>query len=140
MSTPLSLAARQARLLALRDLVDVGGATLWFYTLAGDMPPTPETSTSETLLGVITLATPSGAIGASDNTATWTLSVPRIASASVTGVVGFVRLVDGAGDSTLDLRVGQIGETYDPPRAVLLSDLQVYAGGELQLLSCVIAE
>lgn len=142
MSTPLSLAARQARLLALRDLLDVGGGELWFYTLPDPLtiPATPETTTTETLLGTIALAGPSGAIGASGQVATLTLTVPRVNPTVATGLIGFVRLVDGAGDSHLDLLVGESGVTYDPPRPVLVSDLQVYAGGELQLISCVISE
>lgn len=142
MSTPLSLSMRQARLLATRDHLDVGGGELWFYTLPDPLtiPATPETATTETLLGVIPLAGPSGAIGASGTVATLTLTVPRAAPAGVTGLIGFVRLMDGAGNSHLDLLVGKSGVTYDPPRPVLVSDLQVYSGGELQLLSCVISE
>lgn len=139
----LSLAARQARLLALRDLIDVGGAELWFYTGAA-VPATPETATLETFLGAVTLAAPSGAIGAAGNVATWTLTVPRVNAATTTGVVGWVRFVDGGGNGVLDLLAGAAAAaaagTYSPPRQVLLSDLQVYAGGEIQLLSCVISE
>lgn len=138
MST-LSLVARQARLLALRDLMDAGGAELWFYT-GSAVPTTPETATAETFLGAVTLATPSGAIGAAGTVATWTLTVPRVNAATTTGVVGWVRFVDGSGNGVLDLLAGAADGTYSPPRQVLLSDLQVYAGGEIQLLSCVISE
>ena len=142
MTTPLSLAARQARVLALRDLLDVGGAKLRFYTLADatPLPATPETATTETLLGVMALAAPSGSIGAVGNVARLTMTVPRTTTALDTALVGMVRFVDGAGASHMDLRVGKVGEVYTPARSVLLSDLQVYTGGELQLISCVISE
>ena len=139
MSTPLSLLARQARLLALRDLMDVGGAGMQFYT--GDaVPDTPETATTETLLGTVTLATPSGAISSIGATATLALTVPRTNAAIATGSIGWVRFIDGAGAGVMDLQVGKVGVQYTPPRPVLVSDLQVYAGGELQLISCVISE
>ena len=139
MSTPLSLVARQARLLALRDLIDVGGAGMRFYT-GEAVPATPETATEETLLGTVTLATPSGSIGNSGAVATLALTVPRVNAAIATGSIGWVRFVDGAGAGVMDLKVGKVGVTYDPPRPVLVSDVLVYAGGELQLLSCVISE
>ena len=139
MSTPLSLAARQARLLALRDLMDVGGAGMQFYT--GDaVPDSPETATPETLLGTVTLAIPSGAISSSGATATLAMTVPRTNAAIATGSIGWVRFVDGAGAGVMDLKVGKVGVTYDSPRPVLVSDVLVYAGGDLQLLSCVISE
>lgn len=141
MSTPLSLAARLTRMLALRDLLDTGGARLEFYTLdeADPLPTTPETTTTETLLGNMALAAPSGSVGYVGYVAKLTMTVPRTTTALDTALVGMVRFVDGAGDSHLDLRVGKVGEVYDPPRSVLLSDLQVYTGGELQLISCVIS-
>ena len=134
MTVPLSLAARQARLTALRDFIDSGGALLRFYS--GTAPAKPEDATAQTLLGTIALASPCGAIGASAATATLSVSVPRVNACDVSGVVGWVRFCKGDGTGVLDVAV------VEAPAggAVVLSDTQVYAGGELQLISCVISE
>jgi len=138
MTVPLSLVGRQARLLATRDLI----AEMWFYTasvMPWVPPATPETATSETLLAIDTLAAPAGAIGASGNIATLTLTVPRVSTVLATGVIGWVRFVDGAGAGIMDLPVVAVGTTGGP-WPVIASSLVVYAGGELQVLSCVISE
>lgn len=134
MTVPLSLAARQARLTALRDFIDTGGALLRFYT--GTNPAKPEDATSETLLGTVALATPSGAISNSGTTATYTVSVPRVNACDASGVVGWVRFCKGDGTGALDVAVVEAPTSG----SVVLSDTQVYAGGELQLISCVISE
>ena len=135
MTTPLALFARQARLLALRELMNTAGAGIQFYTGIAE-PATPETATAETLLGTVLFATPSGAIGASGSTATLTITVPRTASAIATGIVGWARFVTDTGVAVLDRPCVAVGGTGP----IILSDLQVYAGGELQLISCVISE
>ena len=61
---------------------------------------------------------------------------PVSALASLQGVVGFVRIADGAGAGIVDLRAGLPGS--DLP--VILSALQLYVGGEVKLLSCLISE
>lgn len=133
MTTPLALAVRQARLLAVRDFLDVG--ELWFYTGAAE-PATPETVTLDTFLGSVILDTVAGAIGASGATATLTLTVPRTGTVVATGLIGWVRFVDSAGNGIMDRPVVELG-TAGP---VVVSDKQVYLGGELQLISCVISE
>lgn len=134
MTTPLSLIARQAELLGLRDGMDAGGAALLFYPNAP--PAAPDNVTAELLLGTIALATPSGAIGDSGALATLTLTVPRVALAAATGVIGWARLVNGAGNGYMDLLVGLAGSGAP----VIVNATQVYANGELQLVSCVIAK
>lgn len=130
MTVPLSLACRQARLLAVRDLI----AAMWFYT--GTLPATPETATTETKVAEDILATPAGAIGASGYVATLTITVPRATSVIANGLIAWVRFVDGAGAGLMDLPCGITGGT----EPVILTALQVYAGGELQVASCVISE
>lgn len=135
MTTPLSLAARQARLLALRDLMDTGGtAAMWFYT--GTQPSTPETTTTESLLCALDLATPCGAVGANGQVAALTITVPRTALAQATGVIGWVRFVGGSGPAVLDCAVTAAGGVGP----VVVADTQIYTGGELQLMSCVLTE
>lgn len=134
MTTPLSLIARKAELTGLRNALDAGGGEALFYT--NSPPATPDTATAETLLGTIALATTSGVIGASGALATLTLTVPQVAPAAATGVIGFVRLADGVGNGFMDLPVGLAGSGLP----VIVNATQVYAGGELQLVSCVIAK
>jgi len=135
MTTPLSLEARQLRLTALRDLIDSGGGKLKLYTGTA-VPATPDTAATDTLLGTIALAVPSGAIGAASGTATLTLTTPQATNASNTGIVGWVRFCKGSGAGVMDLPVVKSPATGP----VVLSDTQVYAGGEIQLLSCLITE
>ncbi len=139
MTTPLSLNARKARLQGLRDHLDAAGpARMDFYT-GTSLPATPEAdpASTDTLLGSVALDTPvSGAIGASGSLATYTVAVPRTGTAVGTGVVGWVRLRNGAGQGVLDSLVVKAPATGP----VVLSDTQVYAGGELQLVACVLSE
>jgi hypothetical protein len=107
---------------------------MWFYT--GTQPATPETATAETKLAMDALSAPAGAIGASGYVATLTLTVPKVCSVDVSGLVGWVRFVDAAGAGLMDLPCGVIGG-LEP---VILSTLAIFAGGELQLLSCVVSE
>jgi hypothetical protein len=138
-STPLSLIARKAQLAGLRTALDTGGASLRFYA---NLPPAlPDTTTAEPVLGSIALAAPCGALGQSGVApepvlATLTLTVPRVAPAALTGVIGWARFVNGAGDGFMDLPVGLPGSGMP----VIVSALQVYANGEIQLVSCLIAE
>ena len=134
--TALSLLVRKSRLTAVRDAIDASaGGSLLFYEGA-DVPASPETTATDTLLGDLPLASPCGTIGDSGGLGTLTLTVPRVASAIATGTIGWVRFVDGAGVGILD-RVAVAVGTAGP---VVVSDLQVYAGGEIQLISCVISE
>lgn len=133
MTTPLALFVRQARLLAVREAINAG--EMWFYSGAEE-PETPETVTLDQFLGSVSLGDPAGAIGASGATATLTLTVPRTGAVAATGLIGWVRFVDSAGNGVMDRPVVEVG-TAGP---VVVSDRQVYLGGELQLISCVISE
>lgn len=135
MTTQLSLIARQAELLGLRDALDVGGAKMLFYTNAP--PALPDTATAEALLGTIMLATPCGTLGETGTGpvfSTLSLTVPQSALAAATGVIGWARLANGAGDGFMDLPVGLAGSGMP----VIVNTQQVYAGGEIRLVSCLI--
>lgn len=135
MTTPLSLIARKAEINGLRDALDVGGATMLFYTNAP--PALPDDTTAETLLGTIALATPCGTLGETGTGpiyALLSLTVPQSTLASATGIIGWARLVNGAGDGFMDLPVGLTGSGMP----VIISSQQVYAGGEIRLVSCLI--
>lgn len=134
MTTPLSLIARKAELLGLRDGLDSGGGAALFYP--NTPPAAPDNATTEPLLGAVPLASPSGAVSDSGGLALLTLTVPRAAPASSTGVIGWVRLADGAGNGFMDLLVGLTGSAAP----VIVNATQVYTNGEIQLVSCVIAK
>jgi hypothetical protein len=130
MTTPLSLAVRQARLTVVRDHI----AALWLYD--GTLPSSPDAATTDTKLATLTLATPSGAIGATGAVATLTATVPIIATVAVTGTVAWARFVDDTGVAVMDCLVSAV----DGSTPVVLSDTNIFTGAEVQLLSCVITE
>lgn len=134
MTTPLSLVTRQARLLALRDMIDQGGGRIEFYDGIAE-PASPETTHYDTLLGFISLAQPCGVIGSSDGLASLTIT-PCEGDAVWTGIVAWARFINGNNVAILDRPVFLVGNTGP----IIVSDLHVYAGGELQLVSCVISE
>ena len=129
----LSMAARQARLNALLTLINEG-KRIDFY--AGTPPAKPELPTTQMLLASIALAIPAGVVDEVDGVATLTVTTPRDVQCIKTGVVGWARFFDGDEGGIMDLEVGAIGSSSP----VVLSDLRVYTGGELQLLACSIAE
>ena len=143
MSEPLSLAARLARVIALRSMIDAhGGGKMFFYEAigAGVLPPTPETAVTTAPLATLPLDTPTSGTVDTAGEATALVALlsltPVSALASLQGVVGFVRIADGAGAGIVDLRAGPPGS--DLP--VILSAMQMYTGGEVKLLSCLISE
>lgn len=138
MTVLLSLAARQARLLGLRGVID--GGAMRFY--ANTPPAKPEDPPSQTLLASVQLADPAGSIGAIGPLALLAFNVPIVDLVSTTGLVGWVRLVDHTGAGIMDLPVGLASGDYSttPAPPVLLSETQLYAGGEIRLVSCNLAE
>lgn len=134
MTTPLSLIARKAELTGLLNALDAGGGKALLYT--NSPPALPDTATTETLLGTILLAVPSGVISESGSLATLTLTPPLPAIAIAPGVIGFVRLVNGYGQGFMDLPVGLEGSG----QPVIVNATQVYALGDLKLVSCLIAK
>lgn len=134
MTVPLSLVARKARMLGMRDAMDVGGAKMLFYT--GAIAATPDTATTETLLSRVVLSAPSGALGEDAGLATLTLVVPQTILAINSGLIGWLRLVNGIGQGFLDLPVGLVNSGAP----AILNVLQVFTGGEFQLISCILAE
>jgi hypothetical protein len=136
MSGTLSLAVRMSRLTALRDYLDSNtGGAVQFYD-GSSIPAKPEDVALGNLLATVQLAKPSGSIAFSGQTATYTMSVPRVNTATSTGVIGWCRLVDGYGNGVIDLPVVKV--PLSGP--VVVSDTTVYSGGEVQLISCVISE
>ena len=133
MSEALSLIARQACLTGLQNALDAGGGRALFF--AGAPPDTPADTPAGALLGTVLLASTSGTVGASGALATLTLAVPRVAAATASGDIGFMRLADGAGNGFRDVVAGVDGSGA----LAVLNSTQVFAGGEIQLTACVLA-
>ena len=134
MSVSLSLTARKARILGMRDALDVGGAKVLYY--AGMPPAEPSDDAGQILLGTVALVSPCGALGDANGLATLTLNVPKTTLAVESGVIGWLRLTNGAGQGFLDLLAGLAGSG----KPALINVGQVFAGGEIQLVSCTLAE
>lgn len=134
MSTPLSLIARSARMLGFRNAMDAGGAKALFYT--GTKPAKPSLTTSETLLGTMLLPSPCGALSSLEDLALLELTVPQTILAVASGEIGFIRLTNGAGGVFLDLVVGLVGSGAP----AIVNVAQVFSGGEIQLISCTLAD
>lgn len=142
MSSPLSLVGRKAELSGLRNALS-GGAALFY----ADLPPSqPDESTAALLLATLALPSSAGVISqaqvGSVTFATLTLTTPLTVNAIASGIVGWVRLADSAGNGYLDLLVGlalPAGST-ESPAPVIVNARQLYAGGEISLVSCVLAK
>lgn len=134
MTTPLSLIARKARMLGLRDALDVDGARMQAYT--GVPPASPSLATAEVLLGTILLSAQCGVLGQSAGLATLTMAVPKTDMAVASGVIGWLRLTNGALEGFIDLPVGLPGSGAP----AIVNVAQVFTGGEIQLISCIFAE
>ncbi|MBN9411333.1 MAG: hypothetical protein J0H69_19485 [Burkholderiales bacterium] len=130
----LSLYARRAVLATVRSLVDAGGGgALLFYE--GFPPAQPEMPPGGSPCFSIALAVPCGEVSDLDGFALLQLTVPRVNLVANTGIVGWARLVDAAGVGIRDWPV-----TDDPEEqyGLVMSQLQVYAGGEASLVSAAI--
>ena len=127
MSSPLSLAGKRAELTGLRNV-------LWgvrFYT--GLPPSSPDDTPTDVLLGEVVLASPSGVVALP---AVLEVTCPQIANAATSGILGWVRFVDAAGDGLLDVRAGLSAAGHP----AVVNVVQVYEGGELQLISCTLSK
>lgn len=140
MSAVLSLPARRARLQALQALLDAGapGAVAQVLLYPNAPPASPDSATAEPLIAAIPLAIPCAMVGDALGVATLTFTVPCIAQALRSGVIGWARFATAGNVAVLDALVSL--PSAPSPAPVVLSDLQVYAGGEVQLLACQFTE
>lgn len=135
MSVPLSLAARLSRVAAVRAEIDAqGGGQLRIYD--GAIPASPEAAPTGTLLALLYLTTPAcGSVSEAAGLATLSLT-PVTALAAAGGIASFGRLTNGLGAGVVDLPAG----TDSSGAPMVLNALQLWQGGEVQLLSCIVDE
>ncbi len=138
MNVPLSLEARQARLLGLRGLLDGGGVQ--FYP--NSPPDKIEDAPGQPLLGTVDLSDPAGSIGEVGDLALLAITVPLTGLVVTGGVAGWVRVVKPGGAGVTDLLVGLASGDYSetPAPPVLLSEVQLYPGGEINVVSFAFVE
>lgn len=126
----LSLAARRARLLVVRDaIISTGTGALWL--IDGAMASSPEAAASGNVLAVIELTAAEFTVHATDAE----LVVSAVGHAMASGQPTWGRYVDGNGDGVLDQTVGQPGSGAQ----IIITDgqpvpsSQVWVGGEITL-------
>jgi hypothetical protein len=125
----LSLAARRARLLAVRDQIDAGGGGA-LHLYADTLPPNPETPAASAPLAIIALAPVSCVL---HPTAASMSLVEAVGNAAQFGQATWARYVDGNGAAVYDTTAGPPGSGAEvivtdglvPPGAVF------YVGGEI---------
>lgn len=125
----LSLAARRARLLTVRDQVDIGGGGA-VHLYASPMAESPETPAASAPLAIVALAEVCGTLHA---TAAQLDLVPAVGYAAQSGVPAWARFVDGNGAPVYDCTAGLPGsgavliitDGQEPPSH------QMYVGGEI---------
>ena len=119
-----------ARLQATLVDINTGPAAARIDIYDGQLPSTPEATTTARLVGRVTLQVPAGEIV---NNALRLLPDGE-GMALLTGTAGWARLVNGAGEVVCD------GEctTADGAGPWRLSSLQLYAGGAVRLISAVL--
>lgn len=124
----LSIAAKRARLLTIRDLIDAGGGGA-AHLHALPKAANPETAAASAPLAIVAFGSPSFVL---DEGGAVSMALVEVAGyASIAGVVGWVRFVDGSGTVIDDEEAGPPGsgkpvivsDGQDPPTA------QVYIGG-----------
>lgn len=136
-TVPLSLVFRAAAMAGRRSAIDgVTGGFMEVYT--GLKPNYAEDEPGATRLALIPFALPCGTIASNADTYSVRLNftVPITVSVDATGLAGWVRVTNDEGVAMFDVDAGVPGSG----KPAILSELQLYAGGEVTLLSCYLNE
>lgn len=137
----------QARLEAFTNALDAGtgGGKLRFYSGPQQMPKGAAIST-QTLLAEFVFSNPSKASYSGN---TLTLTDPVNAQALAAGIIVWARFVDGDDTFVADCSVSEPSDaTSSPPTNgvphgtgdVIIDNTQVYAGGEIDMLTIAFSE
>lgn len=124
----LSVAARRARLLVVRDLILASGdGALWL--LDGPMAPNPTAAISGTPLAIVALDLDAFTLHETDAT----LVISAVGNAATSGLPTWARFVDGDGAGVLDVTAGPAGSGAQ----AIVADIenpasgQIWTGGQL---------
>lgn len=126
------IAAMEGRLARL----DTGTGVATIQAYGGTRPPTGATL-GTTLLGTVPLTKPSGTIN--PTTGAMTLTQEEDGLILVSGVVTWCRVVSANGDFCFDIDAAKIGTPEAATAEAVFADTQLYAGGALRLISCVLS-
>ena len=133
----LALATRQRRLGVIRSDIDASGpGALHLHALPVSEPPASEP------LAILALALPCGALDVTEAGLARLTLTPVTGNAAVAGAVGWGRYVDGSGVLVFAAPAGLPGSGAP----IIVTDGQdpastnVFAGGEVQVLSAVFLE
>ncbi len=129
MTVALSMPARNARVTALRDEIDIGAGTAQLKLYIGARPAAGGAPTIAA--AVIDLPSPPGTV--TDNVLN--LDLPAEVSAIGSGDVSWARITNRNGDWVMDMDAGE-AQTND----IVVSPGTVYAGGNLTILDNKIIE
>lgn len=123
-----TVAARNAQLNAIRDLIDAGAAGGTINIYSGTQPATGETALSgNTLLATLTFSSTS-APNASGGVLTFN-AITEDTSADATGTATFARIRDSNGVDVTDMDVGTASAS------IILNTVSIVAGGAVRMTS-----
>lgn len=133
MAIGLSTIIRTARAQVIIDAIDVDTAPGYVEFYNGVRPATGEAVTTQTLLGTVTLGSPSGT--ASNGTLTLTSTTDDL-SVDDDGTLTWCRVFDGAGGFIMDMTCGLAGSGA----TVIFNSTTALAGGILKINSGTFVE
>lgn len=129
MTVQVSIAARNAMIDVLADLIDAGASAGKLYIRTGDPPATPETADSGTLLAELTFSDP--AYGAASAAEATNATITGDSSANATGTAGHYRVKDSNAVTIWQGTVGAIGSGAD----LELNTVSITSGDPVVVLS-----
>lgn len=131
MTVSITTSLNNARLAGVLSFLDSGPDNARFRLYGGTRRATPNDTPSSDMLCQITLTKPCGVVVGGALTLTPQTTVVELVN--VSGVVTWATLVNGNDDTAADFDCSVTGGGGD----VQLADVQVYAGGRVDLTSAV---
>lgn len=132
MTIAISTGLNEARLQATANFIDSGTGAGYFAVYAGTRPASIADAPGSAALVQIVLNEPCGTVAS--NVLALSASAPAMVADS--GLASWARLFNGDGQAALDCDVGLYSDPGDPGE-LRLSNLNLYAGAEVSLVSAV---
>lgn len=133
MATRISTSTRNALANAVTALLDAGVGPGYVEVRTGAQPATPDTLATGTLLGTLTLSDPS--FGAAVNGTITASAITGDAVADASGVAGWYRGFDSAGNPVID---GDITQADPGTGNMIMDNTTIVAGGTIDMTSWTI--
>lgn len=132
MTVSITPDCNSARLTGLLSFLDAGPSPARLRLYGGTRRTLPTDTPTSAMLAQIILTKPAGTVSAGTLTLTQDTSATELVVLS--GIVTWAALVTGNDSTAADFDCSTVGGGGD----VQLSDVQVYAGGRVDLASCVL--